>query len=158
MKGDVDLIKKMGEVLSLIPECHDFAHIIQEYKKDNNPDVAYHKLAEYEEKQLLSKHELTVEDLEEGLKEDKETVYYDYWVNIGENFACRIKHLQSFKTIDLWDNNRAIYAIRINEVNKDSYQSYYANTDIKFFSEHERDKEFLRVRRRLSAFTFIRFL
>lgn len=156
-KNDIDLIKKIGEVLSLIPECHEFAHIIQEYKKDHNPHIAYHKLASYEEKELLSKTELTIEDLDD-LDNEKEKKYFDYWINIGDTFSCKVRQLQSFKTIELWDNNRSVYAIRINETNENSFQTNYANTDIKFFSESERDKEFLRIRRRLSAFTSVRFL
>ncbi len=160
MKSEFELIKKIAEVISLIPECHDFAYILQEYKKDQNTDIAYNKLTAYEAKNLLAKMELDVDEVGNGLEiiGEEELNKFDYWINIGEEFSCIAKNLRSLKKVDSWDNGRPVYMIRVNETNEKSFQTQYANTDINFFSVEDRDAEFLRVKRRLSVFTFIRFL
>src|SRR6266849_5043937 len=149
-KNELDIIKKVSQILSLTQGIFDVAEILSKINQES-PDQIYHQLAEYEENILLKEIETDEAD------KDDESIYW--WVQI-QDFSCIVRALKSFRKIDLWDsiNARNIFIIRVNETRDGSFQIAHANTDVRFYSEDERDKEYLRVQRRLAVFSFIKFL
>ena len=156
MKTEQNLINKISDILQLYPDLFDVASILNEYRKEPNPDSIFHKLAEFEEKKVLDSIDFT----EKGVTDENDTSseYFIYWINVGDDFSFQVRYLKSLKKTQIWEDDRSYYCIKVNEVAEGQALMVGTNTEVKFFTEELRDEEWRRIKSRLSLFNYIRFL
>lgn len=156
LKNEQNLINKITDILQLYPDLFEVADVLNEYRKEPDPHYIYHKLCDLEEAKVLE----SIEFSKEGITTDENGIpkFFSYWINIGDDFAFQVRNLKSFKKTEIWEDNRQLYCIKVNEVVESTAMNVGTNTEIRFYSEQMRDLEWSRVKTRLSIFNSIRFL
>ncbi len=156
MKTEIQLLNKLSEVLGLIPKAFEVESILQEWKKSGDTEKAFHELSNHLEVKYLADLEVGEEGVEGEVAQDDD--WHVYWLRVGEDFSFAVRNLKSFKKFTFWEDGRQMYGIRVNEVLDGAAMQNSANTEVKFYSEKQRNDEWDRIHKRLKVFTFIRFL